>query len=223
MKGKLRYLTISMFLLLILTPFLEKGNLQRIVSNILLSAILIFGVYVVSYSRNNIFIAVILGLPWFIFSWISLLIPVPIFISAFNSILLILFFIFTAKVIFIFILKSSRVNKDVLYGAVSVYMLIGGIFWIIFSLIEVLQPGSFSGIANWYQAGAADLVKTDPPWTDLLYYSYSTLTTLGYGDIIPKTSVARTFAILEAIFGVMYLAIIISRLVGLYITQSKKE
>jgi hypothetical protein len=208
MKGKLQYLTISMVLLLLIFPFFEKSNIQLIITNIFLTAILIFGVYAVSYSRKNIMIATALGLPWFALSWIDLfkLISSPI-IAPIANILLMLFLSFTMLVIFSFVLKSTEVNRDVLYGAVSIYMLIGGIWWVIYMLIEMMQPGSFSGIKG---------------WSDFLYYSFSTLTTVGYGDIVPVTSVARSFAVLEAIIGVMYLAVIISRLVGLYITQSKR-
>ena len=208
MKGKLQYLTISMVLLLLIFPFFEKSNIQLIITNIFLTAILIFGVYAVSYSRKNIMIATALGLPWFGLSWIDLfkLISSPI-IAPITNILLMLFLTFTMLVIFSFVLKSTEMNRDVLYGAVSIYMLIGGIWWVIYMFVDMFQPGSFSGIKS---------------WSDFLYYSFSTLTTVGYGDIVPVTSAARSFAVLEAIVGVMYLAIIISRLVGMYIARSKR-
>jgi voltage-gated potassium channel Kch len=208
MKGKLQYLTISMVLLLLIFPFFEKSNIQLIITNIFLTAVLIFGVYAVSYNKKNIVIASALGLPWFVLSWIDMFKLAPSnIIAPISNILLMLFLTFTMLVIFSFVLKSTEVNKDVLYGAVSIYMLIGGIWWVIYMLIEMMRPGSFSGIKG---------------WSDFLYYSFSTLTTVGYGDIVPVTSVARSFAVLEAIVGVMYLAIIISRLVGLYIAQAKR-
>ncbi len=76
-------------------------------------------------------------------------------------------------------------------------------------LLEAIQAGSIvnniSGVVN---------------LSDLVYFSYITLTTLGYGEIIPITAGARSLAIIEAIIGVMYIAIIISRLVGLFIAKS---
>jgi len=86
----------------------------------------------------------------------------------------------------------------------------------IYVLIERLHPGSFF-INPAYRTG------TPIDGSDFLYYSYTTLTTLGYGDIVPVTSQARSVSIVEAIIGVMYLAIIISRLVGLYIVHSPKN
>ena len=105
--------------------------------------------------------------------------------------------------------RIMRVNEDVLYGAVCIYMLIGGTFSMVFALIEGLLPGSF------HTASTGQLLT----WHDFVYYSYATLTTLGYGDIVPASNHARAFAVLEAILGVMYLAVIISRLVGNFISQ----
>ena len=78
-----------------------------------------------------------------------------------------------------------------------------------FQLVEGMQPGSFyidparnvDGIVN---------------WADLLFYSFATLTTLGYGDITPITSPARSLAALEAVTGVLYIAFLVARLVGLH-------
>ena len=78
-------------------------------------------------------------------------------------------------------------------------------------LLETINPGS---IVN----NVTGMTTT----SDLLYFSYITLTTLGYGEIIPMNAYARSFAIIEAIIGVMYVAIIISRMVGLFISRSMK-
>ena len=125
--------------------------------------------------------------------------------------------VFTAIVILLFVLTASQVDEDLLYGAVAIYMLIGGTWAIMYSILEELHFGSFAIAA----AHDLDGVVT---WFDLLFYSFATLTTLGYGDIVPVTSQARCLAVIEAIIGVMYLAIIISRLVGIFIaTASSKQ
>jgi hypothetical protein len=79
-------------------------------------------------------------------------------------------------------------------------------------LLEAIHPGSIvSNIGNVLSL------------SDIIYFSYITLTTLGYGEIIPVNAFARSLAIIEAIIGVMYLAIIISRVVGLFIAKSLKQ
>lgn len=214
MKGKLRYLAISMVLMLILYPFLEGGYTRTIILNTLVSVICLFGVYAVSYNRKNLVVALTFGLPWFIISWMNLLTPTPSKTLDFiSTISLALFYFFTAIIILSYILRSERVREDILYGAVSIYMLIGGIFNMIYLLIETIHPGSFFIDPTHNINGVVD-------GSDFIYYSFATLTTLGYGDIAPVTSHARSFSIIESIIGVMYLAIIISRLVGMYIAQA---
>lgn len=153
-------------------------------------------------------------MPWFVLNWTDVIIyPSPI-IKLISGVFFILFFAFSAVVIFLFVLRSVEVSKDVLYGAVCVYILIGGMWFAIYALLYSVQPGSFYAAA----AVSADGILG---WSDFLYYSFATLTTLGYGEIVPVTSHARSLAMLEAIIGVLYLAVIIGRLVGMYITQSK--
>ena len=217
MKGKLGYLMISFILMIILYPFLETGTSSIIFWNILLSIVLFFGVFAVSYSKKNFILALIFALPWFVLAWIEQVTgPLSLIPGLISLISIILFFTFTLIIIFNFVLKSEIINKDVLFGAVCIYLLLGGIFTLIYFLIEVVHPGSFFIDPKFNTDGILNAL-------DFMYYSFSTLTTLGYGDIIPVSSHARSFAILEAVLGVMYLAIIISRLVGLYITQAKNE
>ena len=145
MKGKLRYLAISMVLMLIFCPFLEGGFTRTIIMNTLVSAICLFGVYAISYNRKNSVFALTFGLPWFIISCMNLLTPTPSKTLGFISTRsLALFYFFTAIIILSLILKSERVRKDILYGAVSIYMLIGGIFNMIYLLIKAYNQVLFS-------------------------------------------------------------------------------
>jgi hypothetical protein len=203
-----------MVLMLVLLPFLQRGVIKLTILNILVSAIIYFGILAVSHEKRNATIGLALGLPWFILTWIALFVSSPPLTLVFvSNIFLILFYFFTAGVILSFVLRSQQVNDEVLYGSVSIYLLIGGAWGAIYSLLEAVQPGSFVIDPAHNIDGIVDVF-------DLLYYSYTTLTTLGYGDIIPVSSNARYLAVVEAIMGVMYLAIIISRLVGLFIARS---
>ena len=120
-----------------------------------------------------------------------------------------------------YIFRAKVVTQDVLYAASAVYLLLGAIFVPIFGIIESLT----FALAHGQHAFADSVVAVGEvfTWQNFVYYSYVTLTTMGYGDILPKTMWARAAATLEACIGVLYTAIIISRLVGLYASQEVEE
>ena len=113
-----------------------------------------------------------------------------------------------------FIFQTKVVNTPVIYAASAVYLLLGAIFVPIYGIIETVYPGSFID---------SSMASEVFPWQNFVYYSYATLTTLGYGDILPVTMLARSAASLQAVIGVLYITVIMARLVGLYATTSPSE
>ena len=109
----------------------------------------------------------------------------------------------------IYIFAARQVFTEIILAATSLYLILGSGFAAIFALIEWLQPGSF--------AGAGGNVAN---WQELLYFSYVTLTSLGYGDILPVKYYAQAFAAFEAIIGVLYTVILLSRLVGMHTARN---
>jgi hypothetical protein len=106
-----------------------------------------------------------------------------------------------------FVLRSERVDSEVLCSAISIYLL-AALFWgHLYLLTDALAPGSFS------MSGPRGRPMT---LFTAVYFSFSTLTTAGYGDIAPVSRHARSLASLEAVAGVLYMAVMISRLVSLY-------
>lgn len=106
------------------------------------------------------------------------------------------------------ILLSSTVNHDTLLGGISIYLLMGILWFIIYRIILKLDPNAFS-------------IKLDDSSFQLMYFSFTTLTTLGYGDISPVNKIAMGFANIEALIGQLYPAIFIARLVSLYDSNPK--
>jgi hypothetical protein len=102
---------------------------------------------------------------------------------------------------------AKTVMTDVVLAAAALYLVIGSAFAALFATIEWLAPGSFAASSE----AAID-------WQHLLYYSYVTLTTLGYGDITPVGFYAQAMAAFEAVLGVLYTVILLARLVGLHTT-----
>lgn len=110
------------------------------------------------------------------------------------------------------VLRSERITVDTLYGAVGVYFLIGLAFAAVYEIIELWVPQSFSGA-----------LTENSALEHLVYFSFVTLATLGYGDIAPVSSPARTLAILEAIAGIVYTTVLLARLVALHASAPKVE
>jgi len=125
-----------------------------------------------------------------------------------------LFFATTTIAIFTSIIKAKKVTTDIIFGAVAVYMLVGVIVANLFLLLHNVDPGG--AVSN------IDALGNDA-FSDILYFSFVTLTSVGYGDFAPNSPVARTLATATGIFGQLYLAILIAKLVGIYTAQTLRE
>ncbi len=130
-----------------------------------------------------------------------------------------LFFSFLFVSILIDILKTSKVTMNTIYGAVSVYLLIGIAWTFLFGLVEHIHPGSIS----MPQTLEPFLVSKQQHFNVLMYFSFTSLTTLGFGDINPVVPIARTLSYLEAVIGQLYLTILVARLVGLHIATTQNH
>lgn len=131
---------------------------------------------------------------------------------------LILFFLFYVTVtvqVIIQVLVAPEVNKNVIMGLMSGYISLGLVAFFIFLSIETATPGSFNGLLMEVQSIQAQI-------DSLIYYSYITLMTIGYGEIYPVTPVAQKAAVFVGLMGQFYLVIITAVVVEKYLRQSKK-
>lgn len=124
---------------------------------------------------------------------------------------------FTMWKMFIFIANQKKVDADTVYGGLCIYLLIGVLWCIVYITLEILHPGSFDFTIHKKHESLLNIY-----WL-LSYFSYTTLMTIGFGDIAPLTSVAQTFVILEGMVGQFYLVFFMARLVGLYIVQKSER
>lgn len=195
--------------LIVIEPFFDEFTKIDYMVDILFSAVLIFGVVSVSYKKYAVAVALGLIIPVLVISWTHKVVAIPglALISDFLSILFFILLIFT---ILAHINRQEEVNREVIYGAIVAYLLLGVMWAFIYKSMETLAPGSFT---------IADFVDSDIR-SIMMYYSFTTLTTLGYGDVTPLTKPAKSLATMEAITGQMYIAILVARLVGTHISQS---
>jgi len=202
-------LLIALLLLAIAHPFFPEESSAHVVFLITVSAVLIGGIWAVSRQRRMLVASLALAAPTFIVAWMQHFIERP-WLTAVYLVLGALFLGFTAVVVLRQTLGGGTVTTDTIAGAICFYLLLGVIWALIYAMIELAHPGSFlDGGRPVGSAGHHTLVP------ELLYLSLVTLSTLGYGDILPVTKQARMFAALEGIIGPLYLAVLIARLVGL--------
>lgn len=119
-------------------------------------------------------------------------------------------------------LRARHVTFDTISAALCVYMLIGLAWAFIYTALFVFDKGAFSFPHN-EVLGTTTFDEAHHVLSALMYYSFVTLSTVGYGDITPVSSTARSFSALEAIFGQFYIAILVASLVGIRISQSMKD
>ena len=116
------------------------------------------------------------------------------------------------------LMQADQVSRDTIVGGICVYLLIGLCFAMAFILLAQLEPDAF--------VATGDAISIDDPErraTKLLYFSFVTLTTLGYGDIAPRGDLAQMFAVSEALIGQLYLTIFVARLVALYVGRRRND
>ncbi len=114
------------------------------------------------------------------------------------------------------IFAQTKVNIDIINGGICIFLLLGFLWFNIYRTIILIDSNAFQGLSS-SSSSYSDIMY------QMLYYSFTTITTLGYGDITPVNKLAMTFANAEAIFGLMYPSIFIARLVGLYSTQDDEN
>jgi hypothetical protein len=122
----------------------------------------------------------------------------------------------------LFILTSRCVTFNTVCASLCIYLLLGVLWALGYSVIDHLDPAAFQSSTPNERVGSFMQIGKGEP-TAVLYFSFATLTTLGYGDIVPVSPIARTLATLEAIAGQLYLAVLVARLVGLHIAESLKK
>ena len=107
---------------------------------------------------------------------------------------------------------GTEMNVNRLVGAICVFLLLGLIWSLAYALVELIAPGSFKGFSSGRGPGE------DSSWQ---YFSFVTLTTLGYGDITPVSATARSLAFLQAVAGQFYVAVLVAGLVSAYISDRR--
>ena len=205
-----KFFLLFLFLLasLIFYPYAESNAFGYYAFRVIGSAIIVLCVYAVSFSRSLLFVAIVLAVPVFLHRLFSVNVSSSA-LSILNISLSFSFDVLIAIVIFRRVFAPNQPNSETIFGALSIYLLAGFAFASIYGMLAAIQTRAFylDPVAN---------VHTFPDRLDCVYYSFATMSSLGAAGIIPVSGEARCLSAIETIVGLLYLAVLISRLVGAY-------
>jgi len=196
-------------------PFLEEIKGGDLIVSFLLSLVLLSAVLAVADRRRTLVVAILLATPTLAARWANHFRPdlVPPRVFLIGGLLV---FIFVVAQLLRFVLRAPSVTPEVLCASISAYLMLGLIWTLAYWLVDRLTPGgAFSFNTN---AGPRSI----DGFTGF-YFSFVTLSTVGYGDITPVSRIARWLAAMEAMTGLLYVAVLIARLVSLYSAPGSAE
>jgi len=201
---------------LVANPFLSDLPRSRIIFQLLLTLVLFFAVFAIHKKGNVLTLSVILMAVSIILHWLGVF-GIMGYSQWVGQITLILYLAILIYAFFKAIFSAKEVSFQVICATLCLYLIMGFLWAQIYLFLETLAPGSFGGKL---------LAPENPLWVQLqgfVYFSFVTLTTLGYGDITPQTQGARALCQVEAIIGQFYIAVVVARLVSMYRSETPQR
>ncbi|WP_223528359.1 ion channel [Pseudomonas sp. BF-B-26] len=212
-RGPCTYLLLLLLGLILLFPFLEEGLFSRTLLGILFSIVLLVGAFATRQTRRGFILKLGLALLGVGLQWTALWAEsIAILELAGMSYVASLAVSFSG--VLRYILMRGPITADKLHGALAGYIMLAFVWSFVFALLEISSAGSFG----------PDHLDFGQPGTffKLIYFSLTTLTTTGYGDVLPLTNHARSLVMVEEFSGVFYVGVVIARLAGLYPSNQTK-
>src|SRR5215831_12581103 len=210
------YLSFLLGLLLlvvfVLYPLSGRGPFGGVLFQLFFSLILISGAALVANSRAALVLALLLAAGTAAIGWIRLYAPSSR-LTILDTSLWIAFFSMLAAVILVQVFREGKINFHRIQGAVCVYLLLGVIWSGCYRLVIQFDPAAFN----------LPVPVDDTVLSQLVYFSFVTLTTVGYGDMTAVHSAARSLALLEALAGQLFPAVLIARLVSMEVSSRERK
>src|SRR5262245_47842036 len=217
LRWKFLVLLTAMVMLLVVYPVLRDFLDGRLLFHALLTAVFLAAFLVVFREGSLRVLGLLLGIPTVVGAWTGYVLPGlprPPLLAGFHLVAA-TFLALTAATILRNIHRDKSVSADSIYGAFCGYLLIGVVFGHLYCLLSAMAPSSFQGIQE-----LTDQLHDEVGSHFLLtYFSLVTLTTVGYGDITPASDAARGLAVVEAVVGQFYIAVLIAELIGKRVSQ----
>lgn len=218
--GRFSVLLFAILALMVVQPLFAGHALEQSLLTVMLAPVLLSAVFAFRASKTYLVIATVLMVPTFV-ARLALAFTFNWTVELLATVLSALFLLVTVVALVSRLFSVRSVTLDMISAAVCAYLLMGIAWGFLFAAVELVHPNSFS--AALLQSGPSSVAPVIRSLHTFFYYSFVTLTTTGYGDIVPVSDSARILSILEAVVGTLYIAILISRLVSLELARSMKE
>ena len=208
MKSRFVYMVITIMVVILISPFLRfTGIAGHIFTTLLTALIPLTSFYALTADRKRAIVILIIAAPFVVLDGLSVFFPHPYLMIAamgFGTVL----YLYIIVLLVINLLSYRVITADLIFCAIATYFLIGVMWAGVYMVLEGISPGSFAGLS---QNG------------DLVYFSFVTLTTVGFGDILPQSILAKRLVVFEGALGGIYLAVIIAMIVGRYMSMEEKR
>ena len=211
LHSKERFLILMglMMALLILGPILEQFVTIRKLIDVFLTAIALTMLYTITSNKRVFYFGWSLAIIMLLSLWLKYFVSYDLFATV-SMVAGAFFTVLVTSQTVQFIARSKTVTREVVYAAMLVYFLLAQLWALVYTFLDLIDPASFS-----LPGGQGDFLLFE-------YYSFVTLTTLGFGDITPLTKVAKAFSVLEAVVGQLYLVVVVAWLVGMHVSSKSR-
>ena len=198
---------------LLLYPFIEETRPARAILGAFGVLVLSLAIYMVRHTPGRAWVSFSIAVPAVAFNVIDMTMDVPQ-LRPWWAALEALFYFYAAGCLISYMLADRRATTDELFAAGATFTLLAWAFTFVYVLCQTLQPGCFSAAVN---------PQAPRTWTEMLFLSFALLSSTGIGDVIPITVHTRAVAALEMFVGVMYIALVVSRLIALSVMPLRRD
>jgi voltage-gated potassium channel len=209
-----------LFCVLLIPPYFDDSVWMPELWHGLFTLVLLWSLYTVAGSRRVLFLAVLVLIPTIGSTWLGGGVEHERYLAYVDNITNIIYFGLICFFLARYIFTTRRVTQEVIFAAMCFYMILAVLWAAIYTNLELFYGNVFI-----FQGQFAAEAGIDPEimFTNMIYYSFVTLSTLGYGDIVPGHRVAQNWAAMEAMIGQFYIAIVMARLVSIYTVEKEEE
>lgn len=218
LQHRYAFLLVAILLLFVGFPVTRGIVAAHWAFNLLYTAVFLIAILGLARRRRKRRLAILLGTPAMLVAWFGMKLPwvSPLATAAVFHLLTAAFLVYVVTTILMSIYNQERITADSICGAFSGYLLTGVAFGHIFSFIERVDPTAFTAPDN----ARMQMRQDDERYFMLTYFSFVTLTTVGYGEITPASEFARSLCAVEAIVGQFYIAVLVADLIGKKLSQA---